>query len=125
MECQSKIFDVCALGRDTVMRLPFSIRAFLENAMRNCDGGTGRSGAAFTEVDVEAILQWETTVNRGVEVPYQPPRVLMQDLSGVPALVDLAAMRNAMERLGFDPATLNPITQVDLVVDHSVAVRSG
>ena len=79
-------------------------------------------GFAIKASDVENILAWETTSQKSVEIPFKPARVLMQDFTGVPAVVDLAAMRNAMARLGGDPARINPLVPADLVVDHSVQV---
>ena len=100
------------LGR--VARLPFSIRVLLESVLRNCDG------YAATEEDVRKLAGWGP--RPAVEVPFKPARVLLQDFTGVPALVDLAAMRSAMRRLGGDPRRINPLVPVDLVIDHSVQV---
>ncbi len=101
------------LGR--VERLPFSIRILLEQALRQCDG------INVTEDDVRTIAGW-TPRPAEREIPFLPARVLMQDLTGVPAVADLAAMRSAMRRLGGDPARINPLNPVDLVIDHSVQV---
>ncbi len=101
------------LGR--IDRLPFSIRILLEQALRQCDG------FKVTEADVRAIAGW-TPKPAEREIPFLPARVLMQDLTGVPAVADLAAMRSAMRRLGGDPARINPLNPVDLVIDHSVQV---
>jgi aconitate hydratase len=101
------------LGR--IDRLPCSIRILLEQALRQCDN------VKVTEDDVRAIAGWvPNPADR--EVPFLPARVLMQDLTGVPAIADLAAMRSAMRRLGGDPARINPLNPVDLVIDHSVQV---
>src|SRR3990170_5026368 len=101
------------LGR--IDRLPFSIRILLEQALRQCDN------FKVTEDDVRLIAGWTPQpVER--EVPFLPARVLLQDLTGVPAVADLAAMRSAMRRLGGDPARISPLNPVDLVIDHSVQV---
>ena len=71
---------------------------------------------------MEAILDWENTSKRGDDIPFKPSRVILQDFTGVPAVVDLAAMRDAMARLGGDPQKINPLVPVDLVIDHSVQV---
>lgn len=74
------------------------------------------------EEDVEKILDWEKNFPKGVEIPFHPARVVLQDFTGVPALVDLAAMRDAIKNMGGDPQKINPLKQVDLVIDHSVQV---
>ena len=79
-------------------------------------------GVSVTAADVEAIATWDAAAEPSVEIPFQPARVLMQDFTGVPAVVDLAAMRDAMEEIGGDPAAINPLVDVDLVIDHSVQV---
>lgn len=84
--------------------------------MRNCDDFNVK------QQDVENILDWKNTSNNSIEIPFKPSRVLLQDFTGVPAVVDLAAMRDAMERLGGDPNKINPLVPVDLVIDHSVQV---
>ncbi|KAL6840703.1 hypothetical protein ACP4OV_029567 [Aristida adscensionis] len=95
-------------------RLPYSIRYLLESAIRNCDG------FQITEKDAENIINWENTAPKLVEIPFKPARVLLQDFTGVPAIVDLASMRDAMARLGDDPGKIDPLIPVDLVIDHSV-----
>ncbi|XP_020278953.1 cytoplasmic aconitate hydratase-like isoform X2 [Pseudomyrmex gracilis] len=99
-------------------KLPFSIRVLLESAVRNCDN------FQVTETDVEKLLDWEKNQNvaEGVEVAFVPARVLLQDFTGVPAVVDFAAMRDAVKRLGSDPDKINPICPSDLVIDHSIQV---
>jgi aconitate hydratase len=97
-------------------RLPFSIRILLENLLRNEDGRLVRGE------DVEALGEWNPTAPAAREVPYMPARVLLQDFTGVPAVVDLAAMRDATRRLGGEPRRINPRIPVDLVIDHSVQV---
>src|SRR5206468_756208 len=99
-----------------VSRLPFSMKVLLENLLRFEDGKT------VTRDDLQAMADWlkERRINR--EIQYRPARVLMQDFTGVPAVVDLAAMRDAMEKLGGDPQKINPLVPVHLVIDHSVMV---
>ena len=96
-------------------RLPFSIRVLVENLLRNEDG------VAIRAEDVEAIASWDGGGGDG-EVPYMPARVLLQDFTGVPAIVDLAAMRDAVKRLSAEPSKINPRIPADLVIDHSVQV---
>ncbi len=102
-------------GVGHVGRLPFTIRILLESLLRNCDG------ALVAEDDVAALAGWDP---RGEprEIAFSPARVLLQDFTGVPAVVDLAALRSAMARLGKDPRRINPLIPVDLVIDHSVQV---
>ncbi|MFN8094398.1 MAG: aconitate hydratase AcnA [Vicinamibacteria bacterium] len=97
-------------------RLPFSIRVLLESVLRNLDG------ELVTEDDVKRLASWNATAVKDVELPFVPARVILQDFTGVPAVVDLASMRAAVKRLGHDPARINPLVPVDLVVDHSVQV---
>ena len=104
------------LGLANVAELPFSIRLLLESALRNCDGFEVR------EDDVKNLAGWNAAAPAQVEIPFKPARVLLQDFTGVPAVVDLAAMRAAMRRLGGDPKRINPLIPVDLVIDHSVQV---
>ncbi|XP_065210458.1 cytoplasmic aconitate hydratase-like [Planococcus citri] len=110
-------FDLSQLG-EKYNRLPFSIRVLLESAVRNCDN------FQVTTKDVEAILDWEKNQSNsdGVEVPFKPARVILQDLTGVPAVVDFAAMRDAVKKLGGNADKINPICPADLVIDHSVQV---
>jgi aconitate hydratase A / 2-methylisocitrate dehydratase len=112
-----EIFRLAALqDRFDVARLPYSIKVLLENVLRLEDG------ISVTAADVEAIASWDAAAEPSAEIPFQPARVLMQDFTGVPAVVDLAAMRDAMEEIGGDPAAINPLVDVDLVIDHSVQV---
>jgi aconitate hydratase len=112
-----EIFRLDALqGRFDVARLPYSIKVLLENVLRLEDG------VSVSQADVEAIASWDAAAEPSVEIPFQPARVLMQDFTGVPAVVDLAAMRDAMDAIGGDPAAINPLVDVDLVIDHSVQV---
>lgn len=96
--------------------LPYSIRVLLEAVLRNCDG------YQVTETDVKNLAFWNPYKSARVEVPFKPARVVLQDFTGVPAVVDLAAMRSAMKRLGGDPRKINPLIPIDLVIDHSVQV---
>ena len=112
-----EVFRLDALQeRFDVARLPYSVKVLLENVLRLEDGHS------VTAADVEAIASWDAAAEPSVEIPFQPARVLMQDFTGVPAVVDLAAMRDAMEEIGGDPAAINPLVDVDLVIDHSVQV---
>lgn len=108
----SKLEDA---GLTKVSSLPYSIRLLLESVLRNCDGYTVR------EEDVKNLAAWSPTA-KAVEIPFLPSRVVLQDFTGVPAVVDLAAMRSAMHRMGGDPKKVNPLIPVDLVIDHSVQV---
>ncbi|HEV2161819.1 MAG TPA: aconitase family protein, partial [Stellaceae bacterium] len=105
-----------AAGLGDIARLPFSLKILLENLVRFENGRT------VTVDDIKAVAAWLKTKTSEREITFQPARVLMQDLTGVPAVVDLAAMREAMARLGGDPKRINPLNPVDLVVDHSVMV---
>lgn len=105
-------------GIGAVQKLPFSIRVMLEAALRSCDG------YEVTEQDVKSLATWNAAKPALVEIPFKPARVVLQDFTGVPCVVDLAAMRSAMRRLGGDPKKINPLIPVDLVVDHSVQVDS-
>ena len=112
-----EIFRLEALQeRFDVARLPYSVKVLLENVLRLEDG------VSVSAADVEAIASWDAKAEPSVEIPFQPARVLMQDFTGVPAVVDLAAMRDAMEEIGGDPTAINPLVDVDLVIDHSVQV---
>ncbi len=119
--------DLAALAQATgreVARLPYSIRVLLENALRHCGRGS------VQEKDVLALLDWQPRAadgatggaTGGAELAFMPGRVLLQDLTGVPCVVDLAAMRSAVARRGGDPATVDPNVPVDLVIDHSLQV---
>src|SRR3954469_16372712 len=99
-----------------VARLPFSLKVLLENVLRNEDG------VGVRKEDVEAIAKWDHTAEPANEIAFTPARVIMQDFTGVPAVVDLAAMRDAMADLGGDPNKINPLVPAELVIDHSVQV---
>jgi aconitate hydratase len=103
-------------GLKGISRLPYSLKVLLENLLRYEDGKT------VTADDIKAVAAWLQTKRSDREIAFRPARVLMQDLTGVPAVVDLAAMRDAMKTLGGDPEKINPLAEVDLVVDHSVMV---
>ena len=97
-------------------RLPFSLRILLENLLRHEDGRTVTAG------DIKFLATWDPKAEPSREIAYMPARVLMQDFTGVPAIVDLAAMRDAMKALGGDPELINPLQPAELVIDHSVQV---
>src|SRR5262245_9756689 len=92
-------------------RLPYTLRVLLENALRHGE-----------DASAEAVLRWSAADEPSQEISYRPARVLHQDFTGVPAIVDLAAMRNAMQDLGDDPTRINPVIPAELVIDHSVQV---
>ncbi|MBX7058088.1 MAG: aconitate hydratase AcnA [Leptospirales bacterium] len=112
-----KYFKLGALGdASRLQRLPYSMRVLLEAALRNYDD------YIVTEADIQKLLNWDPRKEPDEETAFMPGRVIMQDFTGVPAVVDLAAMRNAMVKAGGDPARINPKVRVDLVIDHSVQV---
>ena len=103
-------------GFNNISRLPVSLKVLLENLLRQEDNHH------VNKADIEALAKWDPKAKPDKEIAFMPARVLMQDLTGVPAIVDLAAMREAMKRLGSDPKKINPLAPVDLVIDHSVQV---
>ena len=107
---------VSRAGVGDVATLPYSLRILLENLLRHEDGKT------VTRADIEAVASWDPRARKEHEIQLRPARVLMQDFTGVPAVVDLAAMRDAFVQLGLDPTAINPLKRVDLVIDHSVQV---
>jgi aconitate hydratase len=111
-----EIFSLAALRARAVERLPFSLKVLLENLLRFEDG------VNVTRADIEALLAWEPQAQPSYEISFTPARVIMQDFTGVPAVVDLAAMREAMTRLGGRPQEINPLAPAELVIDHSVQV---
>ncbi|GFP98142.1 aconitate hydratase 2 mitochondrial [Phtheirospermum japonicum] len=111
-----KFYSLPALNDPRIDKLPYSIRILLESAIRNCDN------FQVTKEDVEKIIDWKNSAPKQVEIPFKPARVLLQDFTGVPAVVDLASMREAMKDLGSTPDKINPLVPVDLVIDHSVQV---
>ncbi|NNM01307.1 MAG: aconitate hydratase, partial [Gammaproteobacteria bacterium] len=109
------IHDLSRLaGRFPIERLPFAQKILLENLLRHEDG------VNVTADDIEAVANWDARAEPSQEIAFTPARVLMQDFTGVPAVVDLAAMRDAMQTLGGDPALINPLSPAELVIDHSV-----
>ncbi|MDQ3624210.1 MAG: aconitase family protein, partial [Verrucomicrobiota bacterium] len=116
---QGSFYSLPALeksGIGPISRLPVSIRIVLESVLRNCDG------KKVTEQDVRTLANWSAKAPKPVEIPFVVARVILQDFTGVPLLVDLAAMRSTVARLGRDPRMIEPLVPVDLVVDHSVQV---
>lgn len=113
-------YQVYRLGalpnQDAVRRLPVSLRILLENLLRNEDG------KAVKKEDIENLLKWDPKAEPDREIAFHPARVLLQDFTGVPAVVDLAAMRDAITRMGGNPDRINPLVPMDLVIDHSVQV---
>src|SRR5213076_1615940 len=99
-----------------VARLPFSLKVLLENLLRNEDG------VAVSADDIKGLASWDHAAEPSREIAFTPARVLMQDFTGVPAVVDLAAMRDAMAAMGGDPERINPLVPAELVIDHSVQV---
>ncbi|MGI8845100.1 MAG: aconitate hydratase [Thermoleophilaceae bacterium] len=114
-----EIFRLDALqAKFDVARLPYSLKVLLEDLLRNEDG------EAVTRESIESVATWSASDEPSHEIAYSPSRVLMQDFTGVPAIVDLAAMRDAMAELGGDPKEINPLVPVELVIDHSIQVDS-
>ena len=114
-----KFYSLPALekaGIGKISRLPVSIRIVLESVLRNCDG------KKVTEANVKELASWKPTEERTAEIPFVVARIVLQDFTGVPLLVDLAAMRTAVAKLGKNPKIIEPLVPVDLVVDHSVQV---
>src|SRR5258706_10140808 len=103
-------------GIGPISKLPVSIRIVLESVLRNCDG------KKITEEDIRSLANWQPNGERTEEIPFVVARVLLQDFTGVPLLVDLAAMRSAVARLGKNTGVIEPLVPVDLVIDHSVQV---
>src|SRR3984893_17635842 len=102
--------------RFDVARLPFSLKVLLENLLRTEGNGAVRAA------DIEALARWDAKAQPSQEIAFSPARVLMQDFTGVPGVVDLAAMRDAMAEMGGDAARINPLVPAELVIDHSVQV---
>src|SRR3954468_22389717 len=105
-----------AAGFPQVARLPYSLKILLENLLRNEDG------RFVKPADIEALAGWDVKSSKQREISFMPARVLLQDFTGVPCVVDLAAMRDGIVRLGGDPNKVNPLQPVELVIDHSVQV---
>src|SRR3954469_21806628 len=116
-DAEHEIFRLDALqSKFDVARLPFSLKVLLENLLRTEGNGS------VTAEDIEALATWDASAEPSKEIAFTPARVVMQDFTGVPAVVDLAAMRDAMADLGGDPAKINPLVPAELVIDHSVQV---
>ncbi len=111
-----EILSLAALKSQNVDRLPFSLKILLENLLRFEDG------VNVTRADIEALLKWDPKAAPSYEIAFTPARVIMQDFTGVPCIVDLAAMREAIVKLGGDPQKVNPLAPAELVIDHSVQV---
>ena len=121
LQVGSRQYEIASLGvmRDAgyaVDRLPYSLRILLENLLRN------ENGTSVTREDVEFLARWNPLAQPEREIAFHPARVILQDFTGVPAVVDLAAMRDAITQLGGDPNKINPLQPVELVIDHSVQV---
>ena len=120
LEVGDRTFEIYRLdalqSKYDVARLPFSLKVLLENLLRNEDG------VGVRKEDVEALASWDHSAEPSKEIAFTPARVVLQDFTGVPCVVDLAAMRDAMADLGGDPAKINPLVPVELVIDHSVQV---
>ncbi|MEL0319770.1 MAG: aconitase family protein, partial [Aquiluna sp.] len=106
-------FDMQSLG---VSRLPYSLKILLENMLRTKDG------ANVTDAHVEALVNWDPKAEPNTEIQFSPARVIMQDFTGVPCVVDLATMREAVQELGGDPQKINPLAPAEMVIDHSVVI---
>src|SRR5215213_6591426 len=118
LKVNGKSYQVNAIKHlERAARLPYCQKILLENLLRFEDG------ASVTKDHIEAVLNWDPKAEPDTEVAYRPARVLMQDFTGVPAVVDLAAMRDAMRTLGGDPTKINPLSPAELVIDHSVIVN--
>jgi aconitate hydratase len=111
-----EIFRLSALAGFDIARLPFSLKVLLENLLRHEDA------LSVTAADIEALAGWDAAAEPAREIAFAPARILMQDFTGVPAVVDLAAMRDAMARMGGDPTKVNPLIPAELVIDHSIMV---
>jgi len=111
-----EIWSLAALPQDKVARLPYSLKILLENLLRFEDG------VSVTRADIEALLEWDPAATPTHEIAFTPARVILQDFTGVPCIVDLAAMRDAIVKLGGDPERVNPLAPAELVIDHSVQV---
>ena len=121
LEVNGKTFHYYSLPKAAealgdISKLPASMKVLLENLLRNEDGST------VNEDDLKAMVDWQKDKKIDREIQYRPARVLMQDFTGVPGIVDLAAMRDAVDKAGHNPETINPLSPVDLVIDHSVMV---
>ncbi|NHA14389.1 aconitate hydratase AcnA [Thioalkalivibrio sp. XN279] len=113
-----QLWSLDSLGKDRVARLPYSLRILLENLLRHEDG------VNVTRKDIDALLEWNPKAEPDTEIAFTPARVILQDFTGVPAVVDLAAMRDAVVKLGGRAEAINPLSPAELVIDHSVQVDS-
>ena len=113
-----QLWSLESLGKDRVARLPYSLRILLENLLRHEDG------VNVTRKDIDALLDWDPKAEPDTEIAFTPARVILQDFTGVPAVVDLAAMRDAVVKLGGRAEVINPLSPAELVIDHSVQVDS-
>src|ERR1700704_2560540 len=111
-----EIWSLAALPQDKLARLPYSLKILLENLLRFEDG------VSVTRADIEALLEWNPQATPSHEIAFTPARVILQDFTGVPCVVDLAAMRDAIVRLGGDPDKVNPLAPAELVIDQAVPV---
>ncbi len=111
-----EIWSLAALPQEKLARLPYSLKILLENLLRFEDG------VNVTRADIEALLEWDPAATPSHEIAFTPARVILQDFTGVPCVVDLAAMRDAIVRLGGDAERVNPLAPAELVIDHSVQV---
>src|SRR3984893_1108658 len=111
-----EIWSLAALPQDKLARLPYSLKILLENLLRFEDG------VSVTRADIEALLEWNPQATPSHEIAFTPARVILQDFTGVPCVVDLAAMRDAIVRLGGSAERVNPLNPAELVIDHSVQV---
>ena len=112
-------YQICrldAVSEGHVEQLPYSLKILLENLLRNADGGD------VSPEDISAIANWDPSADPSHEISFTPARVILQDFTGVPAVVDLAAMREAVEKLGGQADAINPLSPAELVIDHSVQV---
>ncbi len=109
-----EFWSFASLPQEKVARLPFSLKILLENLLRFEDG------VNVTRADIDALLNWDPVAVPSYEIAFTPARVILQDFTGVPCVVDLAAMREAIVRLGGDPEKVNPLAPAELVIDHSV-----
>ncbi|MBI4006779.1 MAG: aconitate hydratase, partial [Gammaproteobacteria bacterium] len=120
LKVNSKEYEIYSLPALTkqhdISKLPYSLKILLENLLR-CEDGVN-----IDKSDIAALADWDPKAEPSKEIAFTPARVLMQDFTGVPAVVDLAAMRDAMKKLGGDPARINPLSPAELVIDHSVQV---
>ena len=111
-------FPLAASNATQLERLPYTVKVLLENMLR----GAARHPDLVTDRDVRALATWDPQGPGEAELPFMPARVILQDFTGVPCVVDLAAMRDAIAEMGGDPSRINPLVPADLVIDHSVQV---